>query len=267
MQYKILFLSAIISMMLVSTLIAQETEKNPNKAAAAGNVLKGLKKVGKEDMEPDRQIILNPLETPFYLEDYTLVKETDFMTLMMSGNYMIEAYQDSLKIIKAFMMRLATEEEKSRMPKMTTPSMEDSGSTLVDQRAFDFNAEDINGNTYSLESLKGKVIVLNFWFIECKPCIMEMPELNELTEKFKKNDVVFLAFGTNPKSKIESFLKTKTFKYQIIPNSIAVATDYQVRAFPTHIIIDKQSIIRYHTVGLGPNTIHEIEKMIKTLSR
>ena len=267
MQYKSLFFSVIISIVLVSPLTAQETEKDPNEAAAAANVLKGLKKVSKEEMESGRDIFINPAETPFYREDFTLVKEMDFMRMMMSGNYILEPYQDSLKVIKAFMMRVATEEEKSRMPKMIGPPTEEQRSILMDQKAFTFSVEDINGNTYTLESLKGKVIVMNFWFIECKPCIMEMPELNDLTEKFKNKDVVFLGFATNNKSKIEAFLKSKTFNYQIIPSSTQVAESYQVRAFPTHVIIDKQSIIRYHTVGLGPNTIQELEENIKKLSR
>jgi alkyl hydroperoxide reductase subunit AhpC len=267
MKYKSLLFTVIISIGLVSHSIAQGTEKDPNKAAAGSNVLKGLKKVSKEEMESGRDIFINPAETPFYREDFTVVKEMDFMRMMMSGNYVLEPYQDSLKVIKAFLMRTATSEEKSQMPKMMGPPIEGKRSVLLDQQAFPFSVQDMNGNNYSIESLKGKIIVMNFWFVECKPCIMEMPELNELTDKYKNSDVVFLGFATNNKPKIEDFLKTKTFKYHIIPASKQVVESYQVEAFPTHIIIDKQSIIRYHTIGLGPNTIQEIEENIQKLSR
>jgi cytochrome oxidase Cu insertion factor (SCO1/SenC/PrrC family) len=44
-------------------------------------------------------------------------------------------------------------------------------SDLVGTKALGFSATDINGKEYSLDSLKGKIIVMNFWFIQCKPCI------------------------------------------------------------------------------------------------
>jgi thiol-disulfide isomerase/thioredoxin len=84
-------------------------------------------------------------------------------------------------------------------------------SDLIGKEAFPFSATDISGNNYSLDELKGKVIVINFWFVECKPCVMEMPELNKLVEKHKNKEVVFLGFANNDKPKIEKFLKTKSF--------------------------------------------------------
>jgi len=45
-----------------------------------------------------------------------------------------------------------------------------------------FEFKDMNGNLYTLASLKGKVVVLNFWFSTCVPCIEEVPELNMLVE-------------------------------------------------------------------------------------
>ena len=63
--------------------------------------------------------------------------------------------------------------------------------------APDFSAADMNGKTYSLSSLKGKIVVINFWFVECKPCLIEMPDLNEIVEKYKSEEVVFLAFALN----------------------------------------------------------------------
>ena len=94
---------------------------------------------------------------------------------------------------------------------------------LIGKEAFPFSVTDISGNKYSLEKLKGKIIVLNFWFVECKPCVMEIPDLNDLVEKYKGKEVVFLAFATNNKSKIESFLKTRTYKYKIIADGNEVA--------------------------------------------
>jgi cytochrome oxidase Cu insertion factor (SCO1/SenC/PrrC family) len=47
--------------------------------------------------------------------------------------------------------------------------------TIIDELSF----EDNDGLKFNLNNLKGKVIVLNFWFTQCKPCVAEFPELNK----------------------------------------------------------------------------------------
>ncbi|MGK0324190.1 MAG: thiol-disulfide isomerase/thioredoxin, partial [Psychroserpens sp.] len=59
--------------------------------------------------------------------------------------------------------------------------------------------EDIEGNSHTLESLKGKVVVINFWFINCKPCVAEIPDLNKLKAKFNNKDAVFVAIALDSK--------------------------------------------------------------------
>ncbi|MDB9836330.1 TlpA family protein disulfide reductase [Flavobacteriaceae bacterium] len=129
----------------------------------------------------------------------------------------------------------------------------------------DFSAKDMNGKTYSLSSLKGKVVVINFWFVECKPCVIEMPELNEIVQKYKSEKVVFLAFALNEQPKIESFLKKHAFDYTILPDSGAVIGDYKIKSYPAHIILDQNSKIAFSTRGLSNSTASEIDEAIEGL--
>src|SRR6185312_613814 len=55
----------------------------------------------------------------------------------------------------------------------------------IGSEAPDFTVADLNGKMYKLSDLKGKTVVLNFWFTTCAPCVTEMPELNRLIEKYK----------------------------------------------------------------------------------
>jgi len=56
----------------------------------------------------------------------------------------------------------------------------------------------------------------NFWFIACKPCIAEIPELNEIHDKYKNNkDVVFASITFDKKDKVEKFLKNTPIKYAV----------------------------------------------------
>jgi peroxiredoxin len=94
---------------------------------------------------------------------------------------------------------------------------------------------------------------------------MEIPELNKLVEKYKGKDVVFIGLATNDKTRIENFIKNTTFKYQLVPESTEVAAKYKVNSYPTHIVIDKNSIIKYFSVGLSPTTISDLDEKIDWL--
>ncbi|MFM7644848.1 MAG: TlpA family protein disulfide reductase [Sphingomonadales bacterium] len=242
---------------------AQVKKESKDTLLIKPKIFNGLKKAEPGDIDPGQPMMLNPSETPMYKEDYSLVEQSEFMTIMMSNNYIPEPYIDSNKVVKVFVLRKATEFEKKQMNEMQNKMA--NPSPLVGKKAFDFNVTDIFGNKYSLKELKGKVIVMNFWFVECKPCIMEMPELNKLVEKYRNKDVVFLGFATNDKQKIESFLKNKTFNYNIIAESKKIADLYEVNSFPTHIVIDKNSTIAYYVIGLGPTTIEDLDRIIKSL--
>lgn len=63
---------------------------------------------------------------------------------------------------------------------------------LTGQKAPDFVSVDMNGTEYNLENLRGKIVVINLWATWCVPCVEEMPMLNNMVNKFKGKDVVFL---------------------------------------------------------------------------
>ncbi len=112
------------------------------------------------------------------------------------------------------------------------------------KKAPDFDLFDINGVNYSLDKLKGKVVVANFWFTGCGPCKQEIPALNELVNEFKNKNVLFIAFALDDDLKIlNSFLKKTPFKYVIIPKSAQVAKDYKITIYPSHLIIDRKGNI------------------------
>ena len=79
-----------------------------------------------------------------------------------------------------------------------------------------FKAKTMNGSLVSTESLMGRVVVLNFWAIHCKPCIAEIPGLNDLVDIYQKKDVVFLAIAGNTNEQLIPFFKEHPFDFDII---------------------------------------------------
>ena len=118
-----------------------------------------------------------------------------------------------------------------------------------DSSKNDFSAVTIEGKTVSTSELRGKVIVLNLWYINCPNCIQEIKMLNGIVDQYKNNkNVVFLSLATNKKSALEKFLKTNPFSYQIVPDAAQLmlsrfgkpAKDGSLYiGFPLHIVIDK----------------------------
>jgi thiol-disulfide isomerase/thioredoxin len=246
----------IVLTILLSTFSLSAQDKEPTNDHKKEH-LKGLHKATNKEMKT-LSLQIGP-HLDFYTAKGKEVPFNEVIPMLQSGKFTLDPYLNTNSELKAGVFRATTEEEEKEMKEMQNQS------DLVGTKALGFSATDINGKEYSLDSLKGKIIVMNFWFIQCKPCIMEMPELNKLVENYKNEDVIFLGFAMNKKSKLKSFLKKTDFSYTIIPDSEKVVTDYKVTGFPTHIIVDKDSKIVFSTSGLGPTTIADIEKTIEQL--
>ncbi len=109
----------------------------------------------------------------------------------------------------------------------------------------EFEFIDLEGKRYTNDNTKGKFVILKTWFINCKACVAEFPELNELVEKYKqRKDIIFVSLAINTNSDLEKFLQKKKFEYKVIPNQKSFIEDklnYQI--YPTHLIVDKNGIV------------------------
>ncbi|RKR85618.1 thiol-disulfide isomerase/thioredoxin [Mucilaginibacter gracilis] len=113
-----------------------------------------------------------------------------------------------------------------------------------------FNEKDIYGEKFDLKKMKGKVLVINFWFIGCPPCRAEIPDLNKLVEHYKDNkDVVFLAVCLDEKYDIKEFIKTTPFNYHIIDDGRFVAEKYGVKLYPTNVVVNKDGKVVFSSVS------------------
>lgn len=131
---------------------------------------------------------------------------------------------------------------------------------------FTINGVDINGNKLKSKDLKGKVLVINYWFINCKPCRMEMPELNELVKEYKDSaNVKFIGISLDDRSAIRDFIKLSPFDYQLVANGRPDAEKYGVTSYPTHAIIDGEGRVYFHTVSSPRQLFYWMRKTINEL--
>ncbi|WP_298903027.1 peroxiredoxin [uncultured Psychroserpens sp.] len=129
----------------------------------------------------------------------------------------------------------------------------------------ELNLKDINGNTYTLDSMKGKVVVMNFWFINCKPCVAEIPDLNTLKAQFKDKDVLFFAIALDNKKSLDKFLKNTTFDFNIIPSGGSLARQFRIPHYPYNVILSKEGRLEYVSDVLSFNIINRLKRKINGL--
>lgn len=91
------------------------------------------------------------------------------------------------------------------------------------------------------ESLKGNVVVLEFWATWCAPCIAAFPHINEMSQRFKDKPVRFIAITSEDASIVEPFLKRRIMKTWIgLDTDQSTMKAYSVKFFPTTIVIDRE---------------------------
>ena len=125
---------------------------------------------------------------------------------------------------------------------------------------------DMYGNKINTKNLKGKIIAVNYWYTTCVPCISEIPELNKIADKYKNDSsVVFISIAKDDKNTIEQFLKLHPFKYAIIDDGSFITSENNINSFPTHVVVDQNGKVYFHTSGLSSNTPKWIIKSIEEL--
>lgn len=132
--------------------------------------------------------------------------------------------------------------------------------SLKEKLSPTFKATDINGRVWDMSTLNDKVVVLNFWFTGCKPCIQEMPLLNQLVDEYKNKDVVFLSLAPENKDVLKKFLTKTPFKYNILPESKEISRNFFISGYPTHFVIDKKGIVKKIMIGYS----NDIDSLLKS---
>lgn len=132
-----------------------------------------------------------------------------------------------------------------------------------------FNLTSLEGEKFDLAALRGKIVVLNFWFIGCEPCVGEFAELNQLVNKFEDKGVVFIAPTLDDANTLKPFLKEHRFDYHIVPNSggliVVTYSDGSGNVvFPTHIVIDREGKI--YSRLTGAKALGDLQKAIARLT-
>ena len=108
------------------------------------------------------------------------------------------------------------------------------------------NFTDLNGKKYNSDFIKGKTLVLDFWFIGCTSCVREFPKLNELRNNYSnRNDVLFAAIAPDNENTLRKFLRKTDFKFDIISDTTSyLVKTLAIQSFPTQVVVKDGKVMK-----------------------
>ncbi len=116
--------------------------------------------------------------------------------------------------------------------------------------APDFSLKDVSTDSViTLSEFKGKVVLVNFWATWCYPCRMEIPDFNDLYNKYKQDGLVILGISVSDQKKaLKNFMKSFQIDYPLLygsPNDLGKVTMQYggINAVPTTFLIDRNGQI------------------------
>lgn len=123
---------------------------------------------------------------------------------------------------------------------------------LVGKDLPDFKGLTVNKILFKREALKDEIVLINFWFEKCPPCIAEMPELNKLVDKYAKQKVKFIAITYDLPSSAKRFQKRNGYKYEIVSLTKEELRKLNINhGFPSNILVGRDGKIIYATANIS----------------
>ena len=151
----------------------------------------------------------------------------------------------------------------------STVPADELGLVVLDEEivAPDFTLSTLTDTDITLSQLQGKPVILNFWYIGCQPCIIEMPYLNAASRDYSDKIAMITVNVQDSPDKIKEFF-TGTEQYFIVAMDLdkQAGSAYGVRFVPTTFFIDSNGIVRYYRLGSFPdekNLRYSIDKLLE----
>jgi len=141
--------------------------------------------------------------------------------------------------------------------------------TAYSEKAPHFVLPDAGGKAFDLKQQNGKVVLLSFWASYCKPCIAEMPLLDNLWVTYSDSGLMVVGISIDTKhsqAKAKEITRQQKVNYPMLYDAGQKAMElYRVGGVPAFFLIDKRGNIRFRFEGFTPKTKSELVDKIKLL--
>ncbi len=138
------------------------------------------------------------------------------------------------------------------------------------QRAPEFSLPSLQGSTVALSSMRGKVVLVDFWAQWCEPCKKELPQLDKLAKDYAGKGVVIVAVNIDKqRDNAERMVKQLGVTLPVLLDPAgSVAGTYDLPKMPTSFVIDKKGIVRFVNEGFdGPKDVDRFKQELDELTK
>jgi peroxiredoxin len=105
----------------------------------------------------------------------------------------------------------------------------------------DFTLTDLQGESWHLQELHGKVVLVNFWATWCPPCRKEMPDLQSLFDQYKSNGLIVFSISDEEAAKVKPFIEAQKITYPVMLDAGGkVHALFQVEGIPKSFVYDRE---------------------------
>ncbi len=121
----------------------------------------------------------------------------------------------------------------------------------IGSAAPDFELERIDGGSLSLNELRGKPVLINFWATWCGPCVVEMPSIQKYYESYPGAFEVVAINADESRSEVVKFVEDIEVTFPVVLDpGLRIQALYRPRGLPTSYILDSQGVISSQHIGM-----------------
>ncbi|MES2329388.1 MAG: TlpA disulfide reductase family protein [Bacteroidota bacterium] len=135
----------------------------------------------------------------------------------------------------------------------------------IGQTAPDWELPSLSNKMVKLSDFKDKIIILDFWYKACTPCLNQMLDLQKIHAEYKGKNVVMIGINTidDPqREKLEAFLEKRNVASQTVYNGYKIQSAYKAILSPVLYVIDKKGKICYAKDGYSKNLIDDLHEVL-----
>jgi len=135
-----------------------------------------------------------------------------------------------------------------------------------DRRQPAFTVTTLDGRVVTTDSLRGRVVLVNFWATWCPPCRVEMPLLQQMADRHRDAGLVVIGLSADrgPADDVRRFLAERGITYPVAIVGPEVERAFGgIRGYPTSILLDRGGTVRH--VAMGPLAMVSFEPAVRRL--
>jgi peroxiredoxin len=147
-----------------------------------------------------------------------------------------------------------------------TPAPENPALGVLPAPAPDFTLKDYAGREVKLSSLRGQVVLVNFWATWCQTCVVEMPSMENLALKMKNKPFRLMAVSVDDGwPEVRRFFPRGTQLQVLLDPSREVPKKYGTEKFPESFLVDRDGNVRYYVISARDWARPEVTACIDSL--